>query len=106
VTTSPPVQPEPSAPAHAVATNAPAAHHSASARPALVRRVAVTHRAAPQRRWFAFALDVPSALFRLPQAGAPSRGNGWLLLVSSVAMAVVAVASLSLLQRLRRLELG
>ena len=51
-----------------------------------------------------FPLALPRALLLFPRAGAPVHRNGVLLLLSSVAMAVVAVASFTLLRRLRRLE--
>jgi hypothetical protein len=55
---------------------------------------------------FPFAF-LPQDLLRLPRAllhaGAQARDNGVLLLLSSVAMAVLAVASFTLFRRLRRL---
>ena len=48
---------------------------------------------------------LPSDLFRVPQAaGAVGHPDGVLLLLSSVAMGVLAVASFGMLRRLRRLE--
>ena len=47
---------------------------------------------------------LPSDLFRVPQAaGAVSHPDGALLLLSSVAMGALAVASFAMLRRLRRL---
>jgi hypothetical protein len=58
---------------------------------------------------FSFPLALPRDLLLLPgkalDAGATGRRNGVLLLLSSLAMAVLAVASFALLRRLRRLEL-
>lgn len=50
-----------------------------------------------------FPLALPRDLLVLPRAGAPAPRNGLLLLLSSVAMAVVAVAASVLLRRLRGL---
>jgi hypothetical protein len=47
---------------------------------------------------------LPADLLRLPKADAVSHRDGVLLLLSSVAMAVLAVASFALLRRLRKLE--
>jgi len=48
--------------------------------------------------------NLPSDLVRVPQAaGAVDHRDGVLLLLSSVAMGVLAVASFALLRRLRRL---
>jgi len=56
-----------------------------------------------------FPLALPRDLLLLPgralQAGETGHRDGMLLLLTSLAMAVLAVASLSLLRRLRRLEL-
>jgi len=56
----------------------------------------------------AFPLALPRDLLLLPsdalRAGDPTRRNGVLLLLSAVAMAVVAAASFTLLRRLRRLD--
>jgi hypothetical protein len=57
----------------------------------------------------AFPLAWPKDLLVLPratlQAGTASRRSGVLLLLSAVAMGVLALAGVSLLRRLRRLEL-
>jgi hypothetical protein len=45
---------------------------------------------------------LPTDLFRLPKADAVAHHDGVLLLLSSVAMAVLAVASFALLRRLRK----
>jgi hypothetical protein len=70
------------------------------------RQVAVAHRAAP--RIAPFPLSLPKSLLELPRAafhaGVQEHRNGVLLLLSSVAMGVLAVASFTLLRRLRRLE--
>jgi hypothetical protein len=77
----------------------PASHHVArhvAARP-------TSTRVAP----LSFPLALPRDLLLLPRAalraGDPGRGNGVLLLLSAVAMGVVAVASFTLLRRLRGL---
>jgi hypothetical protein len=44
-------------------------------------------------------------LLLLPRAGTDSRSDGVLLLLSAMAMGMLTLASLSLLRRLRRLEL-
>lgn len=79
------------------ATHATAAHHSPA-----------TPRDSPHTTSIPFPLALPSDLLLLPRAalnsGTDSRRNGVLLLLSAVAMGVVALASLTLLRRLRRLE--
>jgi len=56
----------------------------------------------------AFPLSLPRDLLLFPRealrAGPPVHRNGILLLLSSVAMGVVAVASFTLLRRLKGLE--
>ena len=102
-----------SAPATKIVASSP--HRTQPARrtsPAHVVRVhrAATPRHAPsQATPLSFPLAIPRDLLLLPGtalgAGTTGHGNGVLLLLSSVAMAVVAVASFTLLRRLRRLEL-
>jgi hypothetical protein len=80
------------------ATRATAAHHSPA-----------THRTSQQTTSIPFPLALPRDLLLLPRAalnsGAESRRNGVLLLLSAVAMGILALASLTLLRRLRRIEL-
>ena len=79
------------------ATHTTAAHH-----------LAATPRDSPQTTSIPFPLALPRDLLLLPRAalnsGTDSRRNGVLLLLSAVAMGVLALASLTLLRRLRRLE--
>ena len=79
------------------ATHATAAHHSPA-----------TPRDSLQTTSIPFPLALPRDLLLLPRAalnsGTDSRRNGVLLLLSAVAMGVLALASLTLLRRLRRLE--
>jgi hypothetical protein len=79
------------------ATHATAAHHSRA-----------TSRESPQTTSIPFPLALPRDLLLLPRAalnsGTGSRRSGVLLLLSAVAMGVLALASLTLLRRLRRLE--
>jgi hypothetical protein len=79
------------------ATRATAAHHSPA-----------TPRDSPQATSIPFPLALPRDLLLLPRAafnsGTNSRRNGVLLLLSAVAMGVLALASFALLRRLRRLE--
>jgi hypothetical protein len=79
------------------ATRTTAAHHSPA-----------TPRDSPQTTSIPFPLALPRDLLLLPRAalnsGTDSRRNGVLLLLSAVAMGVLALASLTLLRRLRRLE--
>jgi hypothetical protein len=81
--------------------------HRAAPR-AAPRHVAAAHRPAPRIAPFPFTLSLPKTLFALPpaafRAGVREHPDGVLLLLSSVAMAVLAVASFTLLRRLRRLE--
>jgi hypothetical protein len=90
---------------------------SSGGRPATPARPATTHRTrtAPRRpathhprsqvTSLAFPLTWPKDLVLLPRARTDSRRDGVLLLLSAVAMGVLALASLSLVRRLRRLEL-
>jgi hypothetical protein len=79
------------------ATHATAAYHSPA-----------TPRDSLQTTSIPFPLALPRDLLLLPRAalnsGADSRRNGVLLLLSAVAMGVLALASLTLRRRLRRLE--
>jgi len=71
--------------------------------------VATPHHARPQATRLSFPLALPRDLLLLPAAalhdGTTGHRDGVLLLLSSLAMAVLAVASFALLRRLRRLEL-
>jgi hypothetical protein len=99
---------------HAKTNGAPSAHTgSPSPRHAAdpgapPRRVADTHRAAPRIAPFPFTLSLPRSLLELPRAafraGVQDHDSGVLLLFSSLAMAVLAVASFGLLRRLKRLD--
>jgi hypothetical protein len=84
-----------SAPAH------PVSHHA-------VRHVPPPRTTTTRVGSLSFPLALPRDLLLLPGAalrdGVPGRRDGVLLLLSAVAMAVVAVASFTLLRRLRRLE--
>ena len=74
-------------------------------RPAVAHRPSVVHRPRSQVTSLAFPLTWPKDLVLLPRAGSDSRSGGVLLLLSAAAMGVLMLASLSLLRRLRRLEL-
>lgn len=82
----------------------PVSHRHAAARPPKARPAPATRRT-PSRITLAF----PKDLLQLPRAalhaGSDSRGGGALLVLSSLAMGVLAIASVALLRRLRRLEL-
>ena len=84
-----------SAPAHSVS------HHR-------VRHVPPARTTSTRVGSLSFPLALPRDLLLLPgdalRAGDPGHQNGVLLLLSAAAMAVVAVASFTLLRRLRRLE--
>lgn len=73
-----------------------------------VPHVATPHHARPQATRLSFPLALPRDLLLLPAAalhdGTTGHRDGVLLLLSSLAMAVLAVASFTLLRRLRRLE--
>ena len=66
--------------------------------------MSVTRAASTRVGPLSFPLALPRDLLLLPRVGDPSRQDGVLLLLSAAAMAVVAVASFTLLRRLRRLE--
>jgi hypothetical protein len=108
VTATTPVSPP--AVASTPATSAPA---PTPARPRIshprVHRAPTAHHAAPTTTTFSFPLAFPRDLLLLPakalRAGESDRRDGALLLLTSVAMALLAVASLALLRRLKRLEL-
>lgn len=72
-------------------------------------RASPPHHAQSQPTHLSFPLALPRALLFLPdtalRAGDTGHRNGVLLLLTSLAMAVLAVASFMLLRRLRRLEL-
>jgi hypothetical protein len=98
----------------APATKIVASHPHQPARPtspahARAHRAATPRHAQSQATPLSFPLAIPRDLLLLPGtalgAGTTGHRNGVLLLLSSVAMAVVAVASFTLLRRLRRLEL-
>jgi hypothetical protein len=74
-------------------------------RAAASHRPPATHRPRSQITSLTFPLTLPRDLLLLPRAGADSRGDGVLLLLSAAAMGVLTLASLSLLRRLRRIEL-
>ncbi len=84
----------PSAPSRPATT-----HRSSTA-----HRLPATHHPKSQVTSLAFPLTLPKDLVLLPHAGTDSRNDGVLLLLSAVAMGVLALASLTLLRRLRRLE--
>jgi hypothetical protein len=104
-----PVVSSPVAPAHASSTAPPSDRVRTHSAPAQVSHRVVRHAPAARRPStrvgpLSFPLSLPRALLLIPRAGAPAHRNGLLLLLSSVAMAVVAVASFAMLRRLRRLE--
>ncbi|MBV8711605.1 MAG: hypothetical protein JOY56_07485, partial [Solirubrobacterales bacterium] len=73
------------------------------------RDVPATHARGPQRIALSFPLgSLTSELFRLPRAalhaGEADHRDGVLLLLSALAMGVVAVSSFTLLRRLKRLQ--
>lgn len=74
-------------------------------RASTTRRPPAIHHPRSQATSVAFPLAWPKDLVLLPRAGTESRGDGVLLLLSAAAMGVLTLASLSLLRRLRRLEL-
>jgi hypothetical protein len=84
---------------------------SAPSRPATAHRSSTAHRPPAthhpksQVTSIEFPLTLPKGLVLLPRAGTDSRNDGVLLLLSAAAMGVLTLASLSLLRRLRRLEL-
>ena len=112
-TESAPVTPRAVVRTTTVTTVAPASDSPATppARHATTQRHAAVHRATPTRHpesqttSLAFPFTLPRDLLLLPHAGTDSRGGGVLLLLSAAAMGVLALASVSLLRRLRRLEL-
>jgi hypothetical protein len=77
--------------------------------PARAPHVAAPHHARSQATRLSFPLALPRDLLLLPGAavreGTTGHRDGVLLLLTSLAMAVLAVASFALLRRLRRLEL-
>ena len=80
---------------------------SAPARPVShreARHASATRAASTRVGPLSFPLALPRDLLLLPRVGDPGRQDGVLLLLSAAAMAVVAVASFTLLRRLRRLE--
>jgi len=95
--TPPAVNSTPSNPASAHRASHRTARHVPAARPGSTRVGPLT-----------FPLALPRDLLLLPSdalhVGDPAHRNGVLLLLSAVAMAVVAAASFTLLRRLRRLE--
>jgi hypothetical protein len=115
-----PVQTEPVAPSGVASVStpvdesAPRPHrseprpHVAVHRPSVVHRVRVVHRAPAQIVRFSFPFGwLATDLLILPRAairaGAQTQRDGVLLLLSSVAMAGLAVASVTMFRRLRRL---
>jgi hypothetical protein len=102
--------------------SAPATHNTAASSPPPTRtaqhnsparvhtpRVATPHHARSQATRLSFPLALPRDLLLLPGAalheGTAGHRDGVLLLLTSLAMAALAVASFTLLRRLRRLEL-
>ena len=71
-------------------------------------RAAAPHHARSQATQLSFPLTLPRDLLLLPDkalgGGGTGHRDGVLLLLSSIAMAVLAVASFALFRRLRRLE--
>jgi hypothetical protein len=94
-----------------VTTATPSTTSHPPSRPAVTHRLttprhpSATHRRQSQVTSLAFPLALPKDLILLPRASTDSRSDGVLLLLSAVAMGVLTLASLSLLRRLRRLEL-
>jgi hypothetical protein len=94
-----------------VASSRPPTHPARVTAPARVpaHRAASPRHTRSQATPLSFPLALPRDLLLLPGAalreGTTGHRNGVLLLLSSVAMAVVAVASFALFRRLRRLEL-
>jgi hypothetical protein len=108
---SSPVAPARTASAQSASHSAPARSSLPPARPSShkrVRHAPATRPTSPRVGSLSFPLALPRELLLLPRAalraGAPDRQNGVLLLLSGVAMAVVAVAGYTLLRRLKRLE--
>jgi hypothetical protein len=99
------------APAAKVTSGPQSAHAARRNSSAHVRahRPAAPHQARPQATRLSFPLALPRDLLLLPDtaihAGEAGHRDGVLLLLSSLAMAALAVASFTLLRRLRRLEL-
>jgi hypothetical protein len=103
--------------ANIVVSSPPPAHPARVSLPARVpaplrvptRRVASPRHMRPQATSLSFPLALPRDLLLLPATalrdGADGHRDGVLLLLSSVAMAALAVASFALLRRLRGLEL-
>jgi len=96
----------------AVSTSAASTPAPTPARPRTphprVDRTPTAHRTVPTTTTFSFPLALPRDLLLLPatalHAGESGHRDGALLLLTSVAMAGLAVASFTLLRRLRRLE--
>jgi hypothetical protein len=106
VQTSPATTPAaPSSSTRAPTPSRPVTPHLARHRPTAARRPPVTERPRSQATSLAFPLTLPRDLLLLPRAGTDSRSDGVLLLLSAMAMGMLTLASLSLLRRLRRLEL-
>jgi hypothetical protein len=106
VQTSPATTPAaPSSSARATTASPPVTPHLAPHRPTAARRPPVIERPRSQVTSLAFPLTLPRDLLLLPRTGTDSRSNGVLLLLSAMAMGLLTLASLSLLRRLRRLEL-
>jgi hypothetical protein len=90
-----------------VESGPPPTQHSPPSRVRAARAEAPRH-ARSQATQLSFPLTLPRDLLLLPNkalgGGETGHRNGVLLLLSSLAMAVLAVASFALLRRLRRLE--
>jgi len=101
VVTSPVITVAPSSGGRPAPPSRPATTH----KPSPASRPKATHRPRSQVTSVAFPLTWPKDLVLLPRAGTDNRSDGVLLLLSAMAMGVLTLASLSLLRRLRRLEL-
>src|ERR1700733_2742462 len=84
--------------------SAPPARRTSSPARAPIHHVRAARKPSPRVTGLSFPLALPRDLLPSLRADVPVHRNGVLLLLSSVAMAVVAVASFTLLRRLRRLE--
>jgi hypothetical protein len=84
--------------------SAPPALRTPSPARAQTHHVRAARKPASRVTGLSFPVALPRDLLPSLHAGVPVHRNGVLLLLSAVAMAVVAVASFTLLRRLRRLE--
>jgi len=97
-------QPLSSSVVHTPTVSAPPARRTSSPVRAQIHHVRATRKPSSRVTGLSFPLALPRDLLPSLRADVPVHRNGVLLLLSSVAMAVVAVASFTLLRRLRRLE--